>query len=102
MFMLPKATISLIERSLRAFLWKGSDLKMGGAKVAWIDICCPKMHWGLGILNLILQNQACNLKQLWHLLTDSSESIWLDWVRKNLVRGRQLWNMKIATNASWS
>lgn len=80
LFVLPKATITLIERTLRAFLWKGSDLKMGGAKVAWTDICCPKINGGIGIPNLMLWNQGCNLKNLWHLLTDSADSIWLDWV----------------------
>lgn len=60
------------------------------------------MHGSLGVPNLMLWNQACNLKHLWHLFTDSSESIWWDWFRKNLVRGKQFWILKIAADTSWS
>ena len=55
-FVLPKATLNHIERTLRNFLWRGSELKSGGAKVSWEDICVHQQCGGLGIPNLIIWN----------------------------------------------
>lgn len=50
-FILPKGVIKQVDQVLRAFLWKGSDLNHGGAKVAWDKVCLPKQEGGLGIQN---------------------------------------------------
>ena len=49
LFILPKSVIKQVEQVLRNFLWKGSDLSHGGAKVAWASICLPKQEGGLGL-----------------------------------------------------
>ncbi|XP_039166708.1 uncharacterized protein LOC120292531 [Eucalyptus grandis] len=43
---------------MRQFLWKGTALGRGGAKVAWEDVCLPKTEGGLGIRNLKDCNKA--------------------------------------------
>lgn len=64
LFVLPKAAIYGIDRTLRFFLWKGGEHKKGGAKVAWKDLCRPKIQGRLGIPNLVIWNQVCSLKHI--------------------------------------
>lgn len=85
-FMLPKAVIKQVEQTLRAFLWKGSELKNGGAKVAWECVCLPKKEGGLGVKNMELWNRAALLKHIWHICTDNDQSIWSSWVRSYLIK----------------
>ncbi|XP_022883555.1 uncharacterized protein LOC111400373 [Olea europaea var. sylvestris] len=59
--------IKQVKNSLRAFLWKGSDLGTGGAKMAWAKICMPKEEGGLGLRGLEIWNKAAMLKHLWSL-----------------------------------
>lgn len=63
-FILPASITSRIESTLSAFLWRGSSLRAGGAKVAWDDICHPTLEGGLGIKKLATWNQAAMLKHL--------------------------------------
>jgi hypothetical protein len=53
---LPKVVIMKITFLLRFFLWKGSDLASGNAKVAWNTIYLPKKEEGLGVKNLEVWN----------------------------------------------
>jgi len=47
---------------LRSFLWKGSDLSYGNAKVAWNTICLPKKEGVLGVKNLEVLNRVALVK----------------------------------------
>ncbi|XP_022891863.1 uncharacterized protein LOC111406714 [Olea europaea var. sylvestris] len=93
-FLLPKAVIKQVENSLRAFLWKGSDLGAGGSKVAWAKICMPKEEGGLGLRGLEIWNKATMLKHLWSLCSDCASSLWVSWTRCYLLRGRSIWELK--------
>ena len=55
---------------MRAFLWKGVDLKNTGAKVAWTEVCKPKDEGGLGIKRLKDWNSALLMKHIWKLFMD--------------------------------
>lgn len=61
-FTLPSSVVTNIERITRQFLWKGTALGRGGAKVAWEDVCLPKTEGGLGIRNLRECNKASMVK----------------------------------------
>ena len=37
---------------LRSFLWRGSDLALGGPKVTWEKICFLEEEGGLGVINM--------------------------------------------------
>ncbi|XP_022874167.1 uncharacterized protein LOC111392993 [Olea europaea var. sylvestris] len=65
--LLPKAVIKQVENSLRVFLWKGSDLGIGGAKVAWAKISMPKEEGGLGLRGLEIWNKATIGRSIWEL-----------------------------------
>ncbi|KAJ6983819.1 hypothetical protein NC653_026591 [Populus alba x Populus x berolinensis] len=100
-FILPSATIKKIERTLTAFLWRGTSLSHAGAKVAWHAICYPLNEGGLGIKKLKHWNQAATIKHIWHLLADRN-SIWAAWIHTILLRGRSFWQVKMPSNPTWS
>ena len=101
-FILPKAVIKQIEQTLRAFLWKGSDLSTRGAKVAWEYVCLPKKEGGLGLRGLEEWNRAAMLKHLWHICTDKEQSVWSSWIRTHLIRAKNFWELKIPGECTWA
>ena len=102
LFVLPKKVMNQVEQILRRFLWKGSSLAKGGAKVAWEDLTFPLDEGGLGIKRLHTWNIASIGKHLWSLCLPSSSSSWAQWARANLLRGCSLWDISIPTNSSWT
>ena len=91
-----------MEQIIRRFLWKGTSLAKGGAKVAWKDLTFPLEEGGLGIKSLDTWNVAAMGKHLWNLCVPSSSSRWAQWARANLLRGRSLWDIPIPTSSSWT
>lgn len=75
MVFLPKGVVTEVIATLRAFLWKGSQLGKGGVKVARREVCLPKKEGGLGLCDVATWNRAAMLKHIWHLFTDSNQSI---------------------------
>lgn len=62
---LPKSVIENIDRARRHCLWRGGDINSNKKSlVAWDKVCKPKVKWGLGVINLSIQNQALLLKFL--------------------------------------
>jgi hypothetical protein len=58
-----------------AFLWSGTNVVQGGkCAVAWCRVTCPQHLGGLGVLDLILMEQALQLHWLWLSRTDPSRS----------------------------
>ena len=102
LFILPKKVIHQVEQILRRFLWKGSQLDPGGAKVAWEDLTFPLKEGELGIKKLAEWNVATMGKHLWHLSHPLPSSTWAIWARASLLRGRSLWDIPIPTNSSWT
>ena len=92
-FMLPKKIIKRVEQHMRDFLWKGQELRRGGAKVAWKDVSKPMKEGGLGIRNLNEWNQAAIAKLIWKIQDPTSSSIWTHWVQANMLKGRSLWEI---------
>jgi hypothetical protein len=76
-FELHKGVIHDIDRIRKQCLWRGnSERKRGGNLVAWSLAQRPKMKGGLGIKNLLLQNDALLLKQL-HKFYSKSDIPWV-------------------------
>ncbi|GJS26101.1 hypothetical protein Tco_0486721 [Tanacetum coccineum] len=53
-FVLPSQVLLDIEQIIRGFLWCQGKLRNGQAKVAWEEICLPKIEGGLGIRRRIV------------------------------------------------
>lgn len=73
-YLLPSRCIKEIEQLCGAFLWTGSELKTGGAKVARNVVCRKKEEGGLGLRNLQIINRVNVLKIIWRMF--SSTSLW--------------------------
>lgn len=50
--------IKQVEQTLRAFQRKGNDLSLGGAKVAWEQVCLPKDEGKIGNKSMEHWNRA--------------------------------------------
>ena len=75
---------------LKSFLWNGSHLALGGAKVAWDKICLLKEEMGFYVKNLETWNQATMVKHLWIICTRLIHSIWSSKIHFYLLRGRSI------------
>lgn len=94
LFILPKKVVREIESCLRAFFWNGPDLKKTGAKVAWVHLCVPRNKGGLGFKSTEVWNKAAIAKHVWFLLSGGEQSMWCQWVKSYLLKGRSFWCLK--------
>ncbi|KAL0439823.1 UNVERIFIED_CONTAM: hypothetical protein Slati_2465300 [Sesamum latifolium] len=72
----------------------------GYAKVSWAQVCKPKEEGGLGIRRVLHMNQALMMKQVWRVLQEDTNSIWVAWVLLHRLNNQTIWNFKSST-ASW-
>ncbi|XP_074313864.1 uncharacterized protein LOC141649062 [Silene latifolia] len=99
-FVLPKGVILRIEAICRNFLWDGSAEYRRSPLVAWDTICRPKQEGGLGLKNQELWNIAM-VGRLVDWVATNKESLWVNWVKANYLKGRN-WQEYIPTsNSSW-
>ncbi|KAG7543595.1 Reverse transcriptase zinc-binding domain [Arabidopsis thaliana x Arabidopsis arenosa] len=100
-FRLPKDCIREIDKLCSAFLWSGPSLNPRKTKVAWSDVCSPKSEGGLGLRSIEEANKICVLKLIWRILTRKN-SLWVNWVKRYLVRKDSFWAVKEkTTSGSW-
>ncbi|XP_052172169.1 uncharacterized protein LOC127788096 [Diospyros lotus] len=74
-FILSKRVVHEIEQLIRNFLWSDDSADPHRAKVAWQEICCPKVQGSLGLKPLYAWNQALVTKLIWRLLSGNGESL---------------------------
>ncbi|XP_028125748.1 uncharacterized protein LOC114322601 [Camellia sinensis] len=101
LFILPKKVIREIDSILRAFLWSGTDLKTHSAKIAWDFVCAPKNEGGLGFKSLDIWNRAAIAKHIWFLFSGGEGSMWCQWVKSYLLKGKSFWIVKVPNDPSW-
>ncbi|XP_010445454.1 PREDICTED: uncharacterized protein LOC104728123 [Camelina sativa] len=100
-FRLPKSCVKEIDQLCSAFLWSGPSLNAKKAKVAWTEVCLPKSEGGLGLRSIAEANKVSVLKLIWRILS-ASDSLWVDWVQRSLIRRGSFWSMKDnTTSGSW-
>lgn len=99
-FTLPASVLDDVERIMRQFLWKGTPLGRGGAKVAWEDVCCPKAEGGLGIRNIKQCNRASMAKYIWILFSDK-QSLWCRWIHSIFLKNKNFWTARQPGTCSW-
>lgn len=71
-----------------------------GAKISWDSCCTPKESGGLGLRRLADWNKVLGLKLIW-LLFSSAGSLWVSWVKANLLQGRNFWTFDNRDSGSW-
>ncbi|XP_028080203.1 uncharacterized protein LOC114281810 [Camellia sinensis] len=101
LFILPKKIVSDIESILRSFFWSGVEMKKHSAKIAWKYICRNKSEGGLGFKDLEVWNKATIAKHVWYLFSGGDCSMWCQWVKSYLLKGRSFWSVKTPSDPSW-
>ncbi|XP_028076039.1 uncharacterized protein LOC114278224 [Camellia sinensis] len=97
----PKKAIKEVEALCWSFLWSGLKLKKFGAKVAWDRICVPKNEGGLGFKSLEIWNRAAVSKHIWFMVAGGEQSMWCQWVKSYLLKGKSFWAVNVPGNPSW-
>jgi hypothetical protein len=85
-FILQKQIIKAIEQKFNRFLWNGNDEGNARAKVSWSVLSMTKKE-GLGIKKLEEWNRAAMKRHIWSLFAKAG-SLWVVWVKENLLRVR--------------
>lgn len=99
-FPLPKGCHDKLEQICTAFLWNGDTSHARGAKVSWATICTPKPAGGLGLRRLAGVINVFGLKLIW-LLFSKHDSLWVVWVKSNLIRNKLFWTSDFQNCGSW-
>ena len=90
-----------MDKLCSAFLWSGPSLNPNKAKVSWSEVCNPKHEGGLGLRSIEEANKVCILKLIWRIMS-SEGSLWVDWVKRYLIRRGSFWAVKdTSTGGSW-
>lgn len=100
MFIIPNECVVILERMCEAFLWNGAPNSARGAKIAWDSVCTPKEAGGLGLKRLADWNKVLGLKLIWLLFT-AGGSLWVSWVRRNLIGEENFWPLEPRRRGSW-
>lgn len=98
-FIIPNHVMKEIENICRAYLWFGSRYNHAG-KVAWDQVCVPKVAGGLGLRNNQMWNKAAIGRYIW-AISVKKESLWLKWVHEIYIKNANWWEYKPPVDASW-
>jgi len=55
----------------------------------------------LGIKKLEEWNRAAIMRHIWSLLAKAG-SLWVAWVKENLLKGKSFWQIKVPQTCTWS
>lgn len=99
-FPLPKGCHDKLEQICTAFVWNGDTSHARGAKVSWATICTPKPAGGLGLRRLAGVINVFGLKLIW-LLFSKHDSLWIAWVKSNLIRNKLFRTSDFQNCGSW-
>ncbi|KAH7866207.1 hypothetical protein Vadar_017075 [Vaccinium darrowii] len=57
---------------------------------------------GLGFKSLQIWNKAAMAKHIWFLVSGGEKSMWCQWVKSYLLKGKSFWKIKIPSSPSWT
>ena len=100
-FFLPNKVLKEIDTKLRNFFWSGGEANLNKAKVAWEEVCKPYEEGGLGIKASKEWNKAAMARHLWTIICGDDSSIWADWIKRNRVKNRSIWNIEASCDSPW-
>ncbi|KAK3199256.1 hypothetical protein Dsin_022671 [Dipteronia sinensis] len=96
-----KERLEQAQREILIFLWNGNVEENARAKVSWSVLSMPKKEGGLGIKKLEEWNRAAMMRHIWGLFAKAG-SLWVAWVKENLLRGKSFWQVSIPQICTWS
>ncbi|XP_022007560.1 uncharacterized protein LOC110906790 [Helianthus annuus] len=99
-FMLPVRIVKDLEKCMRRFLWNGGVQGSSRSKVAWKDVCLPKIEGGLGIRSVVDVNKALISSHAWSII-NNRRSLWVSWIHTYKLKGISFWEVKCSSNPSW-
>ncbi|XP_058739137.1 uncharacterized protein LOC131611028 [Vicia villosa] len=99
-FPLPKAVIKRINSICRISVWTGKTDVSRKSPVAWSKVCSLIKQGGLGLMNLTIWNKVTLLKCLWNICK-KSDNLWIQWIHKVYLKGRDVMNVEIGSNCTW-
>ncbi|KAJ0568029.1 putative RNA-directed DNA polymerase [Helianthus annuus] len=99
-FIIPVSIIKELECKMKWFLWGNGNGSKGRAKVAWKEVCIPKIEGGLGIRRISEVNKSLMAYHIYSLIA-GRESLWTNWVRNYRLCGRSIWDVPIQANSPW-
>nr|GEW11949.1 hypothetical protein [Tanacetum cinerariifolium] len=85
---------------MKNFLWSHGGSNGGKAKIAWKVVCRPKDQGGLGIKPLREWNEMLLMKHIWKIV-EQKKNLWVQWVNRVKLKGRNIWFMDIDDNDNW-
>ncbi|GJR86506.1 hypothetical protein Tco_0210517 [Tanacetum coccineum] len=85
---------------MKNFLWSHGSSNGGKAKIAWKVVCRPKDQSGLGIKPLREWNEVLLMKHIWKIV-EQKQNLWVQWVNRVKLKGRNIWDIEINDNDSW-
>ncbi|XP_074265980.1 uncharacterized protein LOC141588437 [Silene latifolia] len=100
MFIIPKGVISRIEATCMNFLWDNSADYRRVPLVAWDKLCSLKQEGGLGLKDQEAMNKAM-IGRLVHWIIEEKDSIWVQWVKKNYLKGKDWLEYKPTPKSTW-
>ncbi|XP_074289530.1 uncharacterized protein LOC141614686 [Silene latifolia] len=100
MFVFPKGIISRIEATCRNFLWDKSADYRRVPLVAWDKVSYSKEEGGLGLKDQETMNKSM-IGRLVHWIMEEKDSIWVQWVKKNYLKGKDWLEYKPTASSSW-
>lgn len=80
-FPLPTSILEKTNKLCRNFLYATSSVK-----VAWHNICLPKVEGGLGLKNCKVWNKPILMKVLWNIQANK-DTLWIKWVHEVYLHG---------------
>lgn len=99
-FQIPNGFLRKIEQMCSQFLWKGYHDTAYGAKVSWESCCTPKSTGGLSLKRFNNWNKVQGIKLIW-LIFSASGSLWVSWIRRNLIGSKIFWLLDETRRGSW-
>lgn len=98
---LPKLILKRIQGYMARFLWCGRIRGPCHFKVAWKTCCLRKDEGGLGFKELLSWNDSAVLLQLWRIITNKDDSLWIRWVHRVLLTRSAFWTTNVPSKCSW-
>jgi hypothetical protein len=97
-YLLPKSTISIMDKTRRTFFWQGGRTKRKYHLIKWEIICKNMKKGGLGIKDLRKLNISLLCKWWWRLETE--EGLWQEIIKHKYLKNKSIHEVSHKLNDS--